>query len=182
MAFPDRIETDRMVLRPYRHEDLDAVVDIMSNWAVTRWLSRNVPYPYRQQDGERFIAEAIRQFEDGSSIRYAIDDTQKGRHMAGIRVFSETPETEVGYSMHPDFWGRGRGTEILKAVVGAGFDGGVISCFVAQAAAENAGSRRILEKTGFKHHGKTPPHYARCGHQQGCDEFYRLNIEDWKLA
>lgn len=182
MPFPNLIETDRLILRPYRQEDLDAVVDIMSNWEVTRWLSLNVPFPYSRQDGETFIAEAISQFEDGSSARYAIDDKETGRHVGGIRVFSETPETEIGYSIHPDFWGRGMGTEILKATVGAGFYGGIITCFVAQTATENIGSRRILEKVGFKNAGTPPPEYSRCGHEQGCSEYYRLNIKDWKLV
>ena len=45
MPFPETIETERPVLRPYRHEDLDAMVDIMANWEVTKWLSFNVTVP-----------------------------------------------------------------------------------------------------------------------------------------
>ncbi|PCI33086.1 MAG: hypothetical protein COB54_04910 [Alphaproteobacteria bacterium] len=179
MSFPDLIETERLILRPYGWQDLDGHVEILSNWDVTQWLSTNVPFPFTRADGEKTIAEAIRQFADGSSIRYALTDKESGRHVGGIRVFSETPETEVGYWLHPDFWGRGLGTEILKSVIGAGFDGGIITRFVAQTATKNAGSRRILEKVGFKHAGTPPPAYARCGHNEGCSEYYRLPIADW---
>lgn len=180
MSFPDRIETERLVFRPYKIEDLDSVVEIMGNWEVTKWLSTNVPFPYSREDGEDFIAEAIAQFNDGSSIRYAVADKATGRHVGGIRIFSVTAETEVGYSMHPDFWGKGLGTELLKAAIGAGFDTGIITCFIAQTAEKNIGSRRILEKVGFKHAGTPPPEHARCGHSEGCSEYYRLTLKDWK--
>ncbi len=182
MPFPQRIETDRMVLRCYEKWELDAHMEILGDWEVVKWLSTNVPFPYTRFDGQKFIAEAIEQFMDGSSPRYSMINKRTGRHMGGIRVFSETAETEIGYWMHPDYWGQGFGTEVLSAVIDAGFKGGIILAFVAQTATKNMGSRRILEKTGFKHHGETPSNYARCGHQQGCDEFYRLKIEDWKLV
>ena len=179
MAFPDVIETERLTLRPFGMQDLDGHVEILSNWEVTKWLSTNVPFPFTRADGEKAIAEAIRDFEEGRTIRYALTDKETGRHVGGILVFSETPETEIGYWLHPDFWGKGLGTEILKAVISAGFDGGIITCFVAQTAAQNVGSRRILEKVGFKHAGITPPAYSRCGHTEGCSEYYRLSLDDW---
>jgi len=180
MSFPVEIETERLILRPYAAKDLAAHVEILADWQVTRWLSNNVPFPYRRSDGEAFIAEAAQQFEDGSSIRYAMTDKASGRHIGGIRVFAVAPESEIGYWMAPDFWGRGLGTEVLRAVIRAGFDSGIITCFVAQTAAQNRGSRRILEKTGFRHAGTPPPEYARCGHGDGCSEYYRLPLARWR--
>lgn len=182
MSFPETIETDRLTLRPYHGQDLKDHVEILGNWDVTQWLSTNIPFPYTQSDGEKFITEAITQFADETSIRYAITDKETGRHVGGIRVFSMTVETEVGYWMHPDFWGRGLGTELLVAVTGAGFGTGVITRFIAQTAAKNASSRRILEKVGFKHHGTVPEKYTRDGHCEGCSEYYILEIKDWKDA
>lgn len=180
MAFPEVIETERLHLRSYETRDLAAHVEILDNWAVTKWLSTNIPFPYNRAEGETFIAEAKAQFVEGSSLRYAITDKETGRHVGGIRVFSNTPETEVGYWLHPDFWGRGFGGELLKAVISVGFSAGIITCFIAQTASKNTASRRLLEKVGFKHAGTPPPEHARCGHEEGCSEFYRLEINDWK--
>ncbi|MCF8473510.1 MAG: GNAT family N-acetyltransferase [Emcibacter sp.] len=180
MALPLAIETKKLILKPYEAEMLDFHVEILANWAVTQWLSTNVAFPYKREDGIKFIEDAIREFNEGISFRYAITDKATGRHVGGIRVFSETMETEVGYWLHPDFWGKGLGTEIVEAVVNGGFKGGIIKCFVAQTAAKNKGSRRILEKVGFKQKGSPPPEYSRCGHAQGCSEFYRFDIKDWK--
>lgn len=180
MAFPKKIETERLILRPYNRQDLDAHVEILGNWDVTQWLSNNVPFPFQRSDGEKSIAEAMQQFEEGSSIRYVMEDKASGRHVGGIRVFTVTPETEVGYWMHPDFWGKGLGTEVLNAVIKAGFETGVIKKFIAQTAAKNKGSRRILEKVGFIHGGDVPAEYQRCGHSSGCSEFFQLTIENFE--
>lgn len=179
MGFPHRIETDRMVLRLYRSQDIDSVVEIMANWEVTQWLSTNIPFPFSRVDGEAHIKEAISDFNDGTSFRYAIEDTETARFIGSIRVFSLTEETEIGYSVHPDFWGKGLGTEMLVAAIGAGFETGVIKCFFAMTASDNHGSRRILEKVGFRHVGSPPPALQRCGHGQGCSEYFRLTKEDW---
>ena len=180
MSFPEEIETERLFLRPFAPRDLGSLVENLGNWEVTKWLSSNVPYPYTTKDGEEFIVGAIADFKAGSSIRYAIEDKATGRHIGGIRIFSVTPETEIGYWVCPDFWGRGLGVELLNGITRTGFNGGVIKCFVAQTAADNIGSRRILEKAGFIHQGAVPEEYNRDGHCDGCSEFYRLDIEDWK--
>ncbi|VAW03440.1 hypothetical protein MNBD_ALPHA01-1768 [hydrothermal vent metagenome] len=180
MAFPEEIETERLRLRPFAPGDRDSLVESLNNWEVTRWLSTNVPFPYRPADGEKYIAIAIADFKAGRSICYAVTDRDTGRHIGGIQVFSVTEEAEIGYWMSPDSWGRGYGSELLKAVMDAGFQTGIISRFVAQTAADNKGSRRILEKAGFIHQGTPPPDYTRCGHQEGCSEFYSLAIDDWR--
>ena len=178
--FPVRIVTERLVLRPFAPHDRDSLVENLGNWDVTKWLSTNVPFPYTAKDGEDFISEAIIDFKEGRSIRYAIEDRKTGRHLGGIRVFSVTEETEIGYWTSPAFWGRGLGTELLHAVVKVGFDTKVIRRFIAQTAADNAPSRRILEKVGFKHQGAVPAQYNRDGHCDGCSEFYSLTLEEWK--
>ena len=38
----------------------------------------------------------------------------------------------------------------------------------------------ILEKLGFIHEGDVPEKYDREGHCEGCSEFYRLKIGNWK--
>jgi ribosomal-protein-alanine N-acetyltransferase len=56
---------------------------------------------------------------------------------------------EVAYFLHPDYWGRGYATELVKASVeyGTGNIGlDMIGAFTHQ---ENKGSIRVLEKVGF---------------------------------
>ncbi|VAX08743.1 hypothetical protein MNBD_ALPHA03-265 [hydrothermal vent metagenome] len=180
MVFPETIETVRLILRVFEPEDRDALVDIFGNWQVTKWLSTNVPFPYTAKDAEKFIAKAGAEFKEGSAFCYAIEDKKTGRLAGNIGIFSPTGEVEIGYALDPAFWGGGMGTEILKAMTNAAFKTEIITRIVAQTATNNIGSQKILEKVGFKHAGTPPPEHARCGHTEGCSEFYRLTIEDWQ--
>ncbi len=180
MVFPETIETARLVLRLFDPKDRDGLVEIFGNWQVTQWLSTNVPFPYTAKAAEKFIAKADAEFKEGSAFCYAIEDRETGRLAGNIGVFSLTEEVEVGYALGPDFWGRGLGTEILKEMTKAAFKTEIITRIIAQTATNNIGSQKILEKAGFKQAGTPPPEYARCGHTEGCSEFYRLTIEDWK--
>lgn len=131
MTLPERIETENLILRSFQSQDLESLVETFGNWEVTKWLSTNVNFPFTEADGEEFIALAISEFQDGTSFRYAVEDKASGRVAGNIRIFSVKEETEVGYSLHPDFWGKGLATEILSAAVEAGFDTGVITKFIA---------------------------------------------------
>ena len=48
------IETARLVLRPHRMQDADAIVTSLSDFAVARMLTR-VPVPYDQEDGRDWL-------------------------------------------------------------------------------------------------------------------------------
>ena len=56
---------------------------------------------------------------------------------------------EVGFSIVRDCWGRGYATEALKAVLTYLTENEGISCVTAWCAAQNIGSRRVLEKAGM---------------------------------
>ena len=62
----------------------------------------------------------------------------------------EDDRIEVGFSIIRACWGRGYATEALKAVLEYLTENEGISCVTAWCAAENVGSRRVLEKSGMK--------------------------------
>ncbi|TQV77816.1 GNAT family N-acetyltransferase [Denitrobaculum tricleocarpae] len=56
---------------------------------------------------------------------------------------------EVGYAFHPDVWGRGYATELVTASLKLADEVLALPEVWAFAQPDNAGSRRVLEKTGF---------------------------------
>lgn len=48
------VETDRLILRPYKLEDADDLVDGLNNLNVSKWMAF-VPYPYTKQDAVNYI-------------------------------------------------------------------------------------------------------------------------------
>lgn len=52
------IETERLILRQYKLEDVNDVVEGLNNLNVTKWL-QGAPYPYTIKDAEYFINKSI---------------------------------------------------------------------------------------------------------------------------
>ena len=52
------IETERLILRQYKLEDVNDVVEGLNNLNVTKWL-QGAPYPYTEQDALHFINKSI---------------------------------------------------------------------------------------------------------------------------
>ena len=52
------IETDRLILRQYSLDDIDAIVEGLNNINVTKWL-QGAPYPYTREDALYFINKSI---------------------------------------------------------------------------------------------------------------------------
>lgn len=52
------IETERLLLRQWRLDDVEDVVDGLNNLNVTKWMAF-VPYPYTKKDAEDFINKSI---------------------------------------------------------------------------------------------------------------------------
>ena len=115
---------------------------------VGRFLRDGFPYPYTEQDARRYIEAALR---DGASLSRAI--VVDGRAVGAVSltmagsVFEKN--AELGYWLSPDRWGRGIMTEAVRALCREGFDACGVGRIYAEPLADNAASRRVLEKCGF---------------------------------
>jgi [ribosomal protein S5]-alanine N-acetyltransferase len=58
-------------------------------------------------------------------------------------------EVELGYIVRSELWSQGFGTEMASAVAAYAFDAVGVRSLVAFTQAENAGSRRVMQKAGF---------------------------------
>jgi ribosomal-protein-alanine N-acetyltransferase len=72
---------------------------------------------------------------------------------AGTRhaIVEGTAEVELLYAIHPRFWNRGYATEMAEAVLRFTFDQVRLNQIVAFTLPINVGSRRVMEKCGFRH-------------------------------
>ncbi len=68
-----------------------------------------------------------------------------------LRVTSSLSlQGEIGWSLHPDFQGRGLATEGAAELLRIGFDELGLHRIVAEADARNTGSIRVMEKLGMR--------------------------------
>lgn len=148
-TFP--IITPRLLLRPLRHDDLDALADVYLHPRVMRWIGSHT-----REDVRREIALHVENQTSRGWSLWAVEDRRAGRLIGdcGLQPLEgHGPEVELGYDLHPDSWGRGLATEAAHAVMQHAFGPLAIDRVVAVVKPDHLASQRVLEKVGLHHVG-----------------------------
>lgn len=82
-------------------------------------------------------------------LRDRADGRMAGRGMLRRIELDGQWDVEVGYSLGPEYWGRGWGTEIASTCIERGQNDLGLVTMIAITETGNMGSRRLLEKVGF---------------------------------
>lgn len=175
------LTTERLLLRPWRQEDLDdfyeyARVDGVGQMAG--WL------PHESKEVTQTVLDSFITHKK----TFALELEGKVIGSLGIENYKEEafPELDdlrgrsIGYVLGKDYWGRGLMPEAVKAVQkylfdAIGFDFLIVSHYV-----WNGQSRRVIQKSGFRYF-KTIQLNTRYGTTEDT-LVYLLKKEDWENA
>ena len=94
--------------------------------------------------------------EDLNRTKYVFAIVLKSTNeLIGNGLFSirDNETGEIGYFFHPDYWGKGFGSETGKALIDFGFEKLNLHRIVATCDVENADSIKILRKLGMRQEG-----------------------------
>jgi RimJ/RimL family protein N-acetyltransferase len=167
------IETERLLLRPFRWEDLPETVRLRSDADVVRYLGGLAKQtPEFTEQRLRFYMDCREKY--GFSMSPAIRKSD-GAFVGwgGLQPLEETDEIEVGYGFGKEFWGQGYATELAAAWLRYGFETANLARIVAVANPENTASRHVMEKLGMRYE-KNAEHYG-----SDC-VFYTITREEFK--
>ena len=150
-----RIETHRLVLRPFTADDAD---DMFSNWASDPEVTRFLTWPpHSSADVTRMILnDWVSRYGDGGYFQWAIEWKETGTVIGSIAVvkLEEAIESaEIGYCLGRKFWGRGIMPEALRAVMDYLFDTVGLNRITAGHDVNNPKSGRVMEKAGMRKEG-----------------------------
>ena len=110
-------ETARVVLRRFTLDDLDALADIMARPELMRYSYRG---PQSRDETAHMLRRFLERYElDGTgpyATIYKPDDRLAGFCGLPVHEIEGTREVEVGYGLHPDYWGLGLATEAAAAI------------------------------------------------------------------
>lgn len=138
-----------LVLRPWSADDAVQLASIANNKNIADNLRDGFPFPYSIDDAENWLKQIIP--ENSPPRFFAI--TVGGILVGSIGIVSKTDiyrkNFETGYFLSEEYWGRGIATRAIKAVTSYAFKEFDIVRVYAEPFADNAGSRRALEKAGF---------------------------------
>ena len=149
MEGPPELRTDRLLLRPFRSDDVEGVLAYASDSEWNRYLG--LPEPYTRRSAEEFIASAILADRETHPM-WAIE--HEGRVSGGINLTVHgLARAELGYSLARPLWGRGLTTEAARAVITYGFESLGLVRIQAYADICNEASWRAMEKLGMQREG-----------------------------
>jgi ribosomal-protein-alanine N-acetyltransferase len=144
------LQTERLILRSFRGEDVDAMAQLFANPDFMRF-SLGV-FTERKKTVE-FIEKVMAWDRAEMPSQFAL--VLRGQHAVigycGFHHHPEVPgEIEIGYRLHPDYWNRGLITEAARAVRDHAFADLKLRRVISLIHPENTPSRRVAEKNGMK--------------------------------
>jgi RimJ/RimL family protein N-acetyltransferase len=151
---------ERVVLRPWREQDVPRVAEACSDPQTQHWLA-NLPSPYTVADAQWYIRSREEEHASGRGVYWCVADPGDDRCLAAIslmRLDAPLAEAEIGYWAHPEARGRGVMTEatalVARHALMAVEDGGLGQFRVClRAAAGNVASNRVAERAGLRRVG-----------------------------
>lgn len=145
-----RIETARLLLRPFAEDDLDDYTRlIFADAEVMRYLPKRDLAP--RERAERTLMVFAEHWSQHGLGAWAVTDKVSGELMGhcGLGPVPEAGEIEVLYSLGRPYWRQGIATEAARASVRFGYEYANLTSLIALAVPENIGSRRVMEHVGF---------------------------------
>jgi len=145
--------TERLVLRPFRDDDLDGFHDIQSRPDVVRYLLWEPKTRDQAQEmlGRRKLQTAID--KEGDGLHLAADLQATGDLIGHISLYfasEEHRQGEVGFVVHPDHHGHGYATEGTRLMLRLGFEELGLHRIIGRCDARNLSSARVMERLGMR--------------------------------
>lgn len=150
-----RITGERIYLRSYRVTDAKIISENVSKKEICRWIP-SIPYPYPKDGAVSFIRDVQKKWREKKAYNFVIVKKETNELIGGISLGSiiwKNKNAELGYWLKKSEWGRGITTEAVDLILGFGFKELKLHRIYGEFFEENIGSKRVLEKSGFKFEG-----------------------------
>lgn len=178
------LETERLILRPFRETDFDAVhayASIAENIRYMTW------WPNSETQTKAFISHAITLSREKpcKNYHYAAELKSGGKLIGACNlVVLDNGEAEIGWILHRDYWKQGFGTEMGKRIVEFGFRELELHRIIARCDAENQGSYRVMERIGMRREGhflEARPANKFSDKKYGDEYLYAILRDEWEV-
>ena len=144
------IETTRLNLRPFSHEDAKPLLEILVTPGVLQYYPSSDPPDLERV--QRLVERQIDHWHEHGYGWWAVEPLQDSRLIgwSGLQYLPETDEIEIGYLLSKHYWGRGLATESSSVGLDFGFNQLGIQEIIGIVHPDNIASQRVLEKIGLK--------------------------------
>lgn len=153
---PITLTTDRLLLRMFQPEDLNAFAAMNADEAVMR----HYPAPLDRNQSQKFMDSIMDHWEQNGFGLFATTDRSSGELLGytGLKVpqFEAffTPCVEIGWRFKKESWGNGYATEAAAACLDVGFFKIGLKQIVSFTTAQNQKSEQVMIRLGMKRIGE----------------------------
>ena len=149
------LETDRLILRPFRAEDANAMY---ANWASDPEVTKFLSWPtYKSIDDAHAILNLwLESYGNPEFYQWAIVLKELGQPIGSISVVNldnRVDLAEIGYCIGKPWWGRGIMPEAVQAVMAYLFQDVGMQRLEVGHDPENSASGAVIRKCGFRYEG-----------------------------
>ncbi len=145
------LRTERLLLRPWRDDDVAAFAELSADPAVMEFL---LPFADRAA-GEAWAARARRHWDEHGFGQWVVEIPGEAS-FAGVVGLARTayeahftPAVEIAWRLARAYWGRGYASEAARAALDYGFGELGLAEIVAVTVPANQRSRRVMERLGM---------------------------------
>ncbi len=178
------LETERLILRPFRMSDADTVQRLAGDRAVVD-TTLDIPHPYEDGMAEKWISNHALWFERCEQVIFAVTlknapaplaspeeqallATQRWQTATatligavGMRIRLDELRAELGYWIGRMYWNQGYCTEASRALLGFGFERLGLNRIYAYHFVRNPASGRVMQKLGMTREGLLRQHVRK---------------------
>lgn len=154
------IEGDRIILRSWQENDIDAIIDGLNNIEVSKWLS-TVPYPYDKEEAKKFLSFCKEADKGTTDIMLAIVLKETNEVIGGLsiqRINRRNGTAGGGIWLNAKYQKNGYGTEAFRLRAKFCFDVLGLRRLENGYIAGNEKSAKMQEKVGYKYEGLKRKH------------------------
>jgi RimJ/RimL family protein N-acetyltransferase len=146
------IETNRLILRPFHESDLDAYTALLQTPEVR--ASLHLPDDIGREQAWQHMATWLGQWELRGTGQWALEEKCSGALVGRAGTHrperADWPGIEVGWTLHPEHWGKGYATEAGAASVAYAFAHHDVDALYSVILEENRASQAVARRLGFE--------------------------------
>lgn len=159
--------TKNLILRQLTLEDAEEILFLRSDERVLKFI--DIEKAETIEDAKLFI-EKINSGDNGFTY-WGVTEKNNSKVIGTIclwNISSEEAKADIGFVLHPNYWGKGVMKEVVPAVINYGFRNLKLRFIAGEAKPDNIKSIKLMERFGFRY-------------KEEADEYsgFELTAVDW---
>ena len=145
------LNSDRLSFRNFQESDAPDMFDLKTDERVMKFMDSERHKSL--DDSLKAIQTNQESFKNKTGINWAIIETKSNKcigYFGYWKLCRDNCRGEIGYSLKPEFWGKGYMLEAMTSLINYGFNSMHLHSIEANINPSNRSSEKLLVKFGFK--------------------------------